>query len=172
MRACVCVCVFVYVCVCVHVCAYVAVVCFVRVCDRLTAHAGSAEPADPPRWTFDMGREISGHVRLALPAGVPPGTNFTLRHAEVLSHPPLPIQVGSVTTKQISQYDGSAYMGNLFWALPVDVFRSSSSSSSSPVKESAEEAAPQVYEARFTYVRSAAPSLPFICPSASCLSWW
>lgn len=65
---------------------------------------GSSTLASPARWTFDMGLEISGHVRLSLPAGIPPNTNFTLRHAEALSHPPLPIQKGSVTTKEISKY--------------------------------------------------------------------
>ena len=40
------------------------------------------------RYTFDFGQEIAGRVRLALPPGVPAGTNITIKHTEVYSHPP------------------------------------------------------------------------------------
>ena len=48
-------------------------------------------------------------MRLTLPPGTPAGTQATLKHAEVLAHEPL------------APADGSVYMGNLFWANPVDV---------------------------------------------------
>jgi alpha-L-rhamnosidase len=73
----------------------------------------SVVPVDQPglqRWTFDFGQEIAGRARLTLPAGVAKGTNFTMKHAEALSHPPY------------ANYDASAWMGNLFWAYPVDSY--------------------------------------------------
>lgn len=112
-------------------------------CRRVLAMAGHSKFANPPRWTFDFGKEISGHVRLRIPSGVPAATKFILSHGEVLSHPPLLIQNGSITTKQISEYDGSVYNGNLFWAKPVDIFTSSSTPSVV--------AGPQTYESAFTY---------------------
>ena len=60
--------------------------------------SGSAQ-----RWTYDFGQQIAGRARLDLPPGVPKGTNVTMKHTEVLSHPPF------------ATYDGSAWMGNLFW---------------------------------------------------------
>lgn len=65
-----------------------------------------------PRWTFDFGQEVAGRSLLSLaPAlGVALGTNFTMKHTEVLSHPPF------------ATYDGSAWMGNLFWSYPVDSY--------------------------------------------------
>jgi len=69
--------------------------------------------AGPQAFTFDFGVEIAGWVRLTVPPGTPAGTNFTLYHAEVLSHPPI-----------APSYDGSAFMGNLFWANPVDIYLS------------------------------------------------
>ena len=66
----------------------------------------SVTPVDAPglqRWTFDFGQQTAGRSRLALPPGMPAGTNFTMKHTEVLSHPPY------------ANYDGSAWMGNLFW---------------------------------------------------------
>jgi alpha-L-rhamnosidase len=71
--------------------------------------------ADPPSYTFDFGQEIEGWTRLVLPPGVPAGTNVTIAHAEALSHPPLTTPTGEAV-----QYDGSAFMGNLFWADPID----------------------------------------------------
>lgn len=121
---------------------------------RVLAAPGHSAPADPARWTFDFGEEISGHVRLVVPAGVPSNTTFTLLHAEVLSHPPLaPRPPSHATEKSYSyatgpgegdaavSYDGSAYMGNLFWALPVDVYVTGA-------RNMAEEV---VYEPKFTY---------------------
>lgn len=63
------------------------------------------------RYTFDFGVEVAGWVRLTLPPHAPAGQNITLLHAEVLSHPPI-----------APAYDGSAFMGNLFWANPIDIF--------------------------------------------------
>jgi alpha-L-rhamnosidase len=67
--------------------------------------------ATPPvlRYTYDFGQQVSGHVRLSLPP-TQRGTNVTLKHAEAMSHPPY------------AAFDGSAWMGNLFWAYPC-VFR-------------------------------------------------
>lgn len=80
-----------------------------------------------PRWTFDFGQQVSGRVRLTLPPGtVPAGTNVTLKHAEALAHPPY------------ANFDGSAWMGNLFWAYPVDSYISSGAG------------AGEVYEPAFT----------------------
>lgn len=95
-------------------------------------------------------------MRLALPAGVPAGTNITLSHTEVLGHPPLKQVVNGKSTDVVAQYDGSAYTGNLFWARPIDVYRTGRTGESSPAS----------YETRFSfhgfrYVElSASPPLP------------
>jgi len=73
----------------------------------------SVTPVDAPglqRWTYDFGQQVAGRARLLLPPGVPAGTNITLKHAEVLSHPPF------------ATFDASVWMGNLFWAYPVDSY--------------------------------------------------
>ena len=49
-------------------------------------------------------------VKITLPPGTPGGINVTLKHAEALQHAPL------------APADGSVYMGNLFWANPVDIY--------------------------------------------------
>ena len=91
-----------------------------------------AIPPEPPtakvfKYVYDFGQEFAGVVRLALPAGTPAGTRITLKHAEALAHPPL------------APADGSVYMGNLFWANPVDVYIAKGG------------ATPEVYEPSFTY---------------------
>jgi alpha-L-rhamnosidase len=73
----------------------------------VTAVAGA--PAGS-RYTYDFGQQVAGRTRLAVPPGAPAGSNFTLKHSEVLSHPPF------------ADYDGSAWLGNLFWAYPVDSY--------------------------------------------------
>ena len=108
---------------------------------RVLASAGKGQPADPARWTFDFGQEFSGHARLTLPAGIPAGTEITIKFAEVLGHPPLPLVVNGTSTKQQVPYDGSVYMGNLFWARPVDAFRVGAQGEKSGA----------VYEPRFTF---------------------
>jgi alpha-L-rhamnosidase len=73
----------------------------------------SVTPVSAPglqRWTFDFGQQVAGRTQLAVPQGVPAGTNFTMKHAEVLSHPPF------------ATYDASAWLGNIFWAYPVDSY--------------------------------------------------
>lgn len=73
----------------------------------------SITPVDAPglqRFTFDFGQQVAGRALLVVPPGVPKGTNFTMKHTEVMSHPPF------------GTYDGSAWMGNLFWAYPVDSY--------------------------------------------------
>ncbi len=39
----------------------------------------------PDTYIFDFGQNLTGHVRLKVPAGLPPGHTLTLRHAEVLN---------------------------------------------------------------------------------------
>jgi alpha-L-rhamnosidase len=53
---------------------------------------------------------LQGVVRLTLPAPVPGGFNITVRHAELLTHPPY----GPV--------DGSIYVGNLRSAQATDTY--------------------------------------------------
>jgi alpha-L-rhamnosidase len=67
--------------------------------------------ATPPvtRYTYDFGQQVSGRVRLSLPP-TQKGTNVTVKHAEAMAHPPY------------AAFDGSAWMGNLFWAFPVDSY--------------------------------------------------
>jgi alpha-L-rhamnosidase len=62
------------------------------------------------RYTFDFAQQVAGRAKLLVPSGVPKGTNFTMKHTEVMSHPPF------------ATYDGSSWMGNLFWAYPVDSY--------------------------------------------------
>ena len=84
----------------------------------------------PIQYVYDFGQEFSGVSRLTLPANTPRGASFTLKHAEVLAHTPLVTEM---------EADGSVYMGNLFWANPVDVY----------VAKGGGEA--EVYEPSFTY---------------------
>ena len=79
------------------------------------------------KYVYDFGQEFAGVVRVTLPPNMPRGANVTLKHAEALAHEPLATQ------------DGSVYMGNLFWANPVDVYLTKGSSTS------------EVYEPSFTY---------------------
>lgn len=80
------------------------------------------------RWTYDFGQQVAGRAALAFPPGlVAAGANVTLKHAEVLSHPPY------------ATFDGSAWMGNLFWAYPVDSYITSGAPSG------------EAYEPAFTY---------------------
>ena len=88
-----------------------------------TKYSGAAAYATPARWTFDFGQEFSGHVRLTLPPGVPPGTNITLSFGEVLSHPPLKVVTKGKEGPRVADYDGSVYLGNIFWGNQVDVFQ-------------------------------------------------
>ena len=92
-----------------------------------------AVPPPPPsakvfKYVFDFGQEFAGVVRLTLPPNTPAGTRITLKHAEALAHPPLaPVK------------DGSVYMGNLFWANPVDIYTAKGG------------ATPEVYQPSMTY---------------------
>tara|TARA_B110000208_G_scaffold187009_1_gene244420 strand:- start:1256 stop:4174 length:2919 start_codon:yes stop_codon:yes gene_type:complete len=112
---------------------------------RVLAEPGNAKLATPARWVFDFGEEISGHVVLTLPPGVPPRTNFTLSHAEVLRHPPLHEVKHGVRTATVAKYDGGVYLGNIFWASAVDVYTTAAAAAS---LTDAEET---TYEPRFTY---------------------
>ena len=81
----------------------------------------SVTPVDSPglqRWTYDFGQHVSGRAKITLPPGTPRGTNATMKHTEVMSHPPF------------ATYDGSAWMGNLFWAYPVDSYIASGAATS------------------------------------------
>ena len=79
------------------------------------------------KFVYDFGQEFAGVVRLTLPPHTPRGTRVTLKHAEALAHEPL------------APNDGSVYMGNLFWANPVDVYIAKGG------------AASEIYEPSFTY---------------------
>ena len=61
-------------------------------------------------FVFDFGQNLAGVVRLRLPAPVPAGVAITLRHAELLQHPPY------------GPKDGSIYVGNLRSARATDVY--------------------------------------------------
>lgn len=65
---------------------------------------------------FDFGQNFAGFVRLTLPAPVAPGITITLRHAEVLQHPPY------------GPIDGSIYVGNLRSAKATDTYTTRGSS--------------------------------------------
>jgi alpha-L-rhamnosidase len=97
----------------------------------------SITPVNAPglqRFTYDFGQQVAGRAKLSLSAGIlPKGANVTMKHTEVLSHPPF------------ATYDGSAWMGNLFWAYPVDSYITSGS----PMGETYE---PSFTEHGFRYV--------------------
>jgi len=96
----------------------------------LTVACAPPAPTQPRfKYVYDFGQEFAGVVRLTLPPGTPAGTQVTLKHAEVLAHEPL------------APADGSVYMGNLFWANPVDVYTAKGGS----------EGESEVYEPSFTY---------------------
>lgn len=78
-------------------------------------------------WSVDFGQEFAGRVRLELSDTLSAGARLTLQHAEVLTHPPF------------GDYDGSVWMGNLFWANPVDTYTVAAIGAN------------QTYEPRFTY---------------------
>lgn len=80
------------------------------------------------RFVFDFGQEAAGWARLQLPKGVPAGTNATLKFAEALQHEPF------------GPRNGSVWMGNLFWAYPVDHYIAKGDAD-----------AGETYEPRFTY---------------------
>ena len=67
------------------------------------------EPS-PGVFVLDFGQNFAGYVRLRYPAPVPAGVNITLRHAELLQHPPY------------GPKDGSVYTGNLRSAKATDVY--------------------------------------------------
>jgi hypothetical protein len=112
-------------------------------------------PDGVQRYTFDFGQQIAGRALLSLPASagaVAPGTNVTLQHTEVVSHPPF------------APYDGSAWMGNLFWAYPVDSYIAAGV----PGRDESYE--PAFTEHGFRYVElSAVPALPYT-PTADTLT--
>lgn len=77
---------------------------------RLVLQVSCAPVTSKVKYVYDFGQEFAGVVRVSLPAGTKNGTVVTLKHAEALAHPPL------------APADGSVWMGNLFWANPVDVY--------------------------------------------------
>jgi alpha-L-rhamnosidase len=64
----------------------------------------------PGVYVFDFGQNLAGFVRLTLPAPFDAGVTLTLRHAELLQHPPY------------GPLDGSIYVGNLRSARATDVY--------------------------------------------------
>ena len=97
--------------------------------EKTAANLTVLQPTEgqPTRYVYDFGQEFAGVVRLSLPAALPAGVNVTIKHAEALSHPP------------IGPRDGSAFMGNLYWAHPVDYYMTKGSSE------------PEDYQPSFTY---------------------
>lgn len=87
---------------------------------------GMWQPA-PGVTVFDFGQNFAGFVRLTLPAPVAPGVTITLRHAEVLQHPPY------------GPIDGSIYVGNLRSAKATDTYTTRGSSGA------------EIWEPQFTY---------------------
>ena len=99
----------------------------------LSVTCAPPSPSQPRfKFVYDLQQEIAGVVRLTLPPGTPAGTLATLKHAEVLAHEPL------------APADGSVYMGNLFWASPVDVYIAKGPTSGAP-------GVGEIYEPSFTY---------------------
>ena len=72
--------------------------------------ARTVNEVTPGVFVLDFGQNFAGYVRLRLPAPVPDSINVTLRHAEVLQHPPYGPQ------------DGSIYVGNLRSARATDAY--------------------------------------------------
>jgi len=70
----------------------------------------SVEEPSPGVFVYDFGQNFAGYVRLFLPAPVAANQTLTLRHAELLQHPPYGPQ------------DGNIYVGNLRSAKATDVY--------------------------------------------------
>jgi len=81
-------------------------------------------------YVVDFGENGAGIVRLTLPSPVPAGLVITLRHAEILQHPPY------------GPADGNIYVGNLRSAAATDVYIT---------KGGGEGEESEVYEPVFTY---------------------
>jgi alpha-L-rhamnosidase len=65
---------------------------------------------EPGVYVLDFEQNFAGYVRLNLPAPFPGNVTITLRHAELLQHPPYGPQ------------DGNIYVGNLRSALATEVY--------------------------------------------------
>ena len=113
--------------------------------EKTAANLTVLQPTEgqPTRYVYDFGQEFAGVVRLSLPAALPAGVNVTIKHAEALSHPP------------IGPRDGSAFMGNLYWAHPVDYYMTKGSSE------------PEVYQPSFTYQYAPARAIATCCHDAA-----
>jgi alpha-L-rhamnosidase len=79
------------------------------------------------QYVYDFGQEFAGVARLTLQPPLARGLNVTLQFGEALSHPP------------IGPADGSVFMGNLYWANPVDHYITRGGNHS------------EIYEPIFTY---------------------
>jgi hypothetical protein len=79
------------------------------------------------QYVYDFGQEFAGVVRLTLQPPLARGMNVTLQFGEALSHSP------------IGADDGTVFMGNLYWANPVDHYITRGGDT------------PEVYEPIFTY---------------------
>jgi alpha-L-rhamnosidase len=64
----------------------------------------------PGMFVFDTEQNLSGFIRLTLPAPVPAGLNITIKHGEVLNHPPY------------APVDGTVYYDNLRTAKQTDIY--------------------------------------------------
>jgi len=92
--------------------------------------AQSVASPSPGVYVFDFGQNLAGVVRLVLPAPVPAGVTITMRHAELLMHPPYGPQ------------DGNIYVDNLRSAKATDVYTT---------KGTEDGSAFEIYEPAFTY---------------------
>lgn len=72
--------------------------------------ARTVNQPSPGVYVLDFEQNFSGYVRLTLPAPVPANVTVTLRHAELLQHPPYGPQ------------DGNIYVGNLRSAKATDMY--------------------------------------------------
>ena len=86
-------------------------------------HALTINEPSPGVYVLDFGQNIAGFVRLTLAAPVEAGLTVTLRHAEILQHPPY------------GPADGSIYVGNLRSARATDVYTAQGSSDEDEVWE-------------------------------------
>lgn len=74
-------------------------------------------------YVFDFGQNLAGIARVTLPAPVASGITITLRHAELLQHPPY------------GPKDGNIYVGNLRGAKATDVYTTRGTSEDAEVFE-------------------------------------
>lgn len=81
--------------------------------------AQSMQSPAPGVYVFDLGQNFAGMIRLKLPAPISAGITITIRHAELLMHPPY------------GPKDGNIYVANLRSAKATDVYTTKGTSDGS-----------------------------------------